>query len=512
MRIFHYSLALLIGLLFLTVSPSLAVVSNTIPLDSWVYPAMDKLAGLGLVDSVLQGTRPYTRLEGARQVGEALSKAHSGQTPVVARELLGRLQGFFKDELGDAGTTATSYIKPRAIQLDYLYRDGQDSAIAGTNARQFGLNYNNYGIEYGEHHSGQLIFQGEARLSQYFLLSVRPLVEFQEGGNAASFHLLHAKAVLGLGPFEVSVGRQSLWWGQGRHGSLVLTNNAKPLDMVRITNPSPILLPWIFKYLGPFRFDVFWSELEKGRVVPEPYFGGLRINFKPLPWFEIGASRAVMFGGEGRPSIGWDEFITILGGNNLEGDDTSNSVAALDIRLRLPFLWGAEIYGEMGGEDEADFAGFIPFVANKAFLGGVYLPQIDPTGRLSLRFEYADLSKIDNNSPPWYRHGIYRSGYTYENKILGHHVGGGAKDYCVELQMLLPEGLTLTLGADYELRGFDQPVKEKHWQGTLKAEWQVDENLTLDLQYGYEKVHNFEFEDGEDIVDHMAMLGLHASW
>ena len=72
--------------------------------------------------------------------------------------------------------------------------------------------------------------------------------------------------MLGLGSLEFSIGRQSLWWGQGRHGSLVLTNNAEPLDMIRLTNPNPILLPWVFKYLGPFRFDLFLTELEESRV------------------------------------------------------------------------------------------------------------------------------------------------------------------------------------------------------------------------------------------------------
>jgi hypothetical protein len=508
-------LVLLVAVLLVS-TQSMAAVSDTVPLDSWVYPALDKLAGMGLVDSVLQGARPYTRLEAARQVREAIAKSESIDTPPAIRELLIRLERFFRDEIGDEGAFEGSYLKPREFQLNYLYQDGEDSVIAGNgriDARQFALNYNNYGIDYSEHGNGQLILQAEAKLGKHFLLSARPLVEFQEDGGSASLSLLQARAALGLGPFEVSIGRQSLWWGQGRHGSLVLTNNAKPLDMVRITNPTPVLLPWIFKLLGPFRVDVFWSKLEEDRVVPEPYFGGLRLDFKPLPWVEIGASRAVMFGGEGRPSIGWDEFFTILGGKNLEGDeDTSNSVAALDIRLRLPFLWNAELYGEYGGEDEAKFAGVLPFVANKAYLAGLYLPRIEPTGRLSLRLEYADLSKIDNNSPPWYRHGIYRSGYTYEGKVLGHHVGGAARDIYGELQVILPHDLLMTLGMDYEKRGYDQPVQEKHYQGILKLNWEFREHLALNLLLGCGRVKNADFEDGNDRTDFLASFGLQGTW
>ncbi len=499
------SFVVLIGLALLISVPvsAFAAVSNTIPLDSWVYPALEKLQGVGLVDSAMQGARPFTRLEVARQVLEAKAKISTASPPLVVFELLGRLESFLGDELSD-GADGGSYFKPlRELRFDYILQNGEDTYIAGTNARQYSLNTNNNGINYGEHHNGQLIFESEARLAKYFLLSARPLIEFQEGGAGASVHLLQGKAALGLGAFEISAGRQSLWWGQGRHGSLVLTNNAKPLDMVRITNPSPLILPWIFKYLGPFRFDVFWSELESDRVVPEPYLGGLRLQFKPLPWLEIGASRVVMFGGEGRPSIDWDEFVTVLGGKNLAGDeDSSNSVAALDARLRLPFLWGAEVYGEYGGEDEAGY-----FFSKTAWLAGLYLPYLEPSGRLSLRLEYTDLS---NNV--WYRHSAYRSGYTYEGKLLGHHAGGAAKDAFAELQLLLPRGLTLGFGADYEQRGIGQAVEEKHLQGFLKAELELKHNLQLSMRYGFDVIDNFEYVADRDKTCHMGSFGLSGSW
>ena len=41
------------------------------PLDSWVYPALDRLAAFGLVDSGFAGMRPWTRRECARLVNEA---------------------------------------------------------------------------------------------------------------------------------------------------------------------------------------------------------------------------------------------------------------------------------------------------------------------------------------------------------------------------------------------------------------------------------------------------------
>src|SRR5713226_5831875 len=45
--------------------------SPYVPLDSWIYPALDRLAAFGLVDSAFAGDRPWTRRECARLLGEA---------------------------------------------------------------------------------------------------------------------------------------------------------------------------------------------------------------------------------------------------------------------------------------------------------------------------------------------------------------------------------------------------------------------------------------------------------
>ncbi len=510
--------SLLFILLCLIPFNALAVpASSQVPLTSWVYSALDKLSGIGLVDSSLKGARPYTRYEVARQV-DAAARASQFQTvsPAIAG-LIRRLEKEVADTLSDlrAGV-ANGYVKPREVQFNYIYQNGPVSEISGSGviASQHALNYNNYGLDYSQNNA-QILVQGEARLGDYLLAEARPIVQVQSGQDSGSdLRLLDGRVALQLGAVEVSAGRQSLWWGQGRHGTLVLSNNSKPLDMFRITNPTPALLPWVFKYLGPFRIDMFWSQLEEDRVVSEAYFAGMRVNFKPLPWVELGASRGVIFGGtkdygQGEKiDIDASDFITILSGKNLAGgDDTSNSVAAVDGRLRLPFLWNAEVYGEYGGEDESNH-----FLAAHGWLAGVYLPQIEPSGRLSFTFEHTDLSRQDNMAPDWYNHGIFKSGYTYQGKLLGHHVGGSAKDTYLEIQAILTDTLLMTLGFDNEERGFAQPVREKYVQGLLKMDWAVAENYSLNCLLSYGKVENFKFiaDNNEDIS--LISVGLRGHW
>ncbi|MBE0500619.1 MAG: capsule assembly Wzi family protein, partial [Desulfuromonadales bacterium] len=466
-----------------------------VALDSWVYPALNRLAALGLVESSLQGSRPYSRREAARQVNEARGKIENESQNRAVVESFRRLRREFAAELKmiEDGVTLRSYFKPlRSLEVGYIYQEGVPSQIPAKrfgggvsriSAQQFSLNTNNDGLDYSEHSNVSLSLETEARLGP-LLLYWHPLLLAGEDEGELELTTLQGLAVLGLGPVDISVGRQSLWWGQGRHGSLVLTNNAQPLDMVRITNPVPVLLPWVFKILGPIRFDIFWSQLEEDRVIPEPYLAGLRLNFKPIPWLELGASRTVMFGGEGRPDVDAKDFFTILTGKNLDGDeDTSNNLAALDLRLKIPFLWDAELYSELGGEDEAG-----GFISNKAYLGGLYLPRIEPSGRLSLRLEYAHLSHIDDNSPMWYRHGIYQSGYTYKRKILGHHAGGGTRDYFTEIEAWLSLQWVASLGLDYERRGEDQPIREKHFQPFCSLRWSGASGLSAEARYAYDRV------------------------
>ncbi len=117
--------------------------------------------------------------------------------------------------------------------------------------------------------------------------------------EGADLTLKGAYGVVSFLGLDLTVGKDSQWWGPGYHGSLLLSNNAEPFTMVRLENPEPVLLPWILKYLGPFRWTFFVTRLEHDRRdVPEPYLWGMRIDFKPHPYVEIGLQRTAMLGGD----------------------------------------------------------------------------------------------------------------------------------------------------------------------------------------------------------------------
>ena len=76
--------------------------SPFVPLDSWVYPALEKLVALGYIDSAFMGLKPWTRIECAQfteQAGDILSRDESNsQAGAVA--LYHRLREEFAYEFG----------------------------------------------------------------------------------------------------------------------------------------------------------------------------------------------------------------------------------------------------------------------------------------------------------------------------------------------------------------------------------------------------------------------------
>jgi len=493
--------------LLLVTLPSQALatpVSPPISLDSWIYPALDKLVRFGEVDSALEGLKPLTRHEAARRVALARDSLQSSSAPPVAGELLRALERELQTELADLdGETVRPWIvQPmQDLRLEYVFQDGSPSNFPGTNASQFALNSNHAGVDYREQHNLQVGWTSQAQLGDYLLVDWRPRIEQQEG-DGTRLRTTTGQIAAAAGPVTISLGRQSLWWGPGDHGSLLLSNNTKALDMLRFNTPSPVTLPWFFEKLGPFQFDLFFSRLEDDRAVPEPWLSGLRFDFKPTAWLEIGASRTIMFGGEGTPDLDLGDFLTILSGKNLSGgNDTSNSIAAVDARLTLPWFHGLQLYGELGGEDEAGH-----LFSKTAFLAGLYLPQIEPSGRLDLRIEYADTTPPSGEPAVWYKHGLYQSGYTYEKKILGHQAGGDARDLWLESRAFLNRNLSLAFNFDYQQRGTTQPIEEKHYQPGLELRWRDPGGREVSFNYAYDHVEHVNY--GADSADlHFATLG-----
>jgi len=347
------------------------------------------------------------------------------------------------------------------------------------------LVYNNEGITPNE--GGNLYLSLLFRTQLYpWEIVLEPLIIANEKA-AIQLHegYLHYKG----SSLHTEIGKRSLWWGPGVHGSLLLSNNAEPLHLIRIYHPDSFLLPGFLSAIGPLQFDLFISQLEEDRVVPKPYLQGTRIVLKPHSMLEVGLTRTIMMGGEGRPSVTPSRFLDIWFGENKEGAavDLSNSLAGIDLNL---IFSGARFYGEFAGEDEAGY-----FPSKEAYLVGVYSPR--GLFQNDFRIEYADIT-----DPSWYVHSLYQSGYTYKKRILGHHVGRGGRDLYLEHGVADQKGKRGKITFDYEERGVNiQPVIERHYQVGTAWEFTIDKMMipwTIETNFIYEWVQNAANQTGFD--------------
>ncbi|KAF0120598.1 MAG: hypothetical protein FD151_1600 [bacterium] len=291
--------------------PALSETSVNVNADSWVYPVLERLASSGLIESGLINTIPLTRTEVARLTGEAMGlmaeRKPGYEVDGLTLSLLKRLKKEFRDELSNLGmidnVKVKTFIKPiDEMKIGYHLLD-ENYTI-----------YNNDGIRYGNNHNASLEISGHSQFFDTISLYYQPIFEYNQNldnEENTGVDLKKGYAKLNLGSIEFEIGRDSMWWGPGYHGSLLMTNNAEPFDMVKISNPRPILLPWIFRYLGPFKVAFVLSKLEKDRPIPEPYLYGLRLNIKPLPTLELGMSHIAIFGGEGR-GLSFTETLEVL--------------------------------------------------------------------------------------------------------------------------------------------------------------------------------------------------------
>jgi len=477
-----------------------AAISGNIPLSSPVYRILDYLTAKGYLQTYLTGTRPITYGEGYRLLEEA-REAIGGRKALADRDRPGVIDAFVKLEffILQSLEGGTGFFPARTLEIGLDHLEGKPSPIPGINSAQHALVYNNEGIDPDEGSTGHMALESEVAFPY---LNARLFSRLTTGEEDRAFiHRGYVKTqILGL---ELGAGKETLWWGQGRHGGLYLTNNADPLPMVRLTNPSPTELPFFFKYLGPFRLDFFLSRLEKERAVPEPWFAGLRMDFRPFESFEAGLTMMVMAGGEGRPDVDLGDLIGILFGENEGGsEDRSNRIAGFDFRLNLP---GSQVYGEFGGEDEAG-----GFPSKMAGLVGIYIPSLYPS--VAFRVEFADLAYSEEIGGAWYTHGAYTDGYTYKGRLLGHHVGGDGRDLFGEVTFFLDQKTRARLGMDLEWRGLrNQDATEEHVQlvaGCERTFGEEKDGWTGEILVGVDRVSNLGYVKGEDGTDYRVGLKL----
>jgi membrane-associated phospholipid phosphatase len=436
--------------------------SPFVPLDSWVYLALDRLAALGYITTSYEGMKPWTRIECAHLIEEAAERiAQEPASKGDAAAFEARLEQEFAYELGlfegQRNLTANlESIYARAVSI---------SGPALTDGYHFGqtMAYD-FGRPFERGTNGQIggAFSAAAGPVTLYVRAeyqhapsapapspaVINVIAFRDGIPAPPDvpvaaidrpELLDAYLAVNLHNWEISIGRQSLDWGPGPGGAMLWNNNIQPVNMARLVNPEPFELPSFLRILGPVRLDEFFTRLEGHYYNRRPFLLGQKINFKPLPSLELGFGRTFEIGGRGP---GADP---ITGANLLYGlfGQVRPSLGSIPGHTQTEFDWTFDVpktanylvlYGDMYAADDP-----VPWFnpPKNPFRAGIYITRFPKIPKLDFHMEAADTESPGFHNPTFdsleggptnhgdlnYWNEGYRDGSTYNGFLIGNTVG-----------------------------------------------------------------------------------------
>jgi membrane-associated phospholipid phosphatase len=511
--------------------------SPYVPLDSWIYPALDRLAAMGLIDSGFAGMRPWTRSECARLLGEAGERISQGGGGREADHLFNVLEAEFRGEMEDAGGNDHPHARVESIYAGFTDISGHPL----TDGNHFGQTIvNNFGRPYQEGFNsvdgfsawstaGRWVAYVRAEYQHAPSAPAEPLQVRQFIGSIDSLpgvppatlfvavnqaQLLDAYAGMNFDNWQVSFGRQSLWWSPMQSGSLLFSDNAEPINMFRINRVSPFKLPSVLGWLGPIRMEVFLGQLTghdfvfdnvtglTGQIgqplVRQALLHGEKLSFKPTPNFEFSVNETTVFGGGPTP-FNWhnllksykDLFIVPEGSSAAgNADDITDPRSGIDFAYKVPGLrnW-LTFYGDAFTEDEMSPLGY---PRKSAFEGGIYLPRIPGLPKLDLRLEGGTTAPVDFNggcASCFYVSARYPGGsYVNGGNLIGSWLGrGGQGEQAWSTYWLSPRNKIQFHFRHQKVDGDYLPQGGTLNDGGVNLGFQVRPEFTLSGSVQYEK-------------------------
>lgn len=437
--------------------------STFVSLDNWVYAALDRLAALGYLPTFITAIRPMARMECARLTLEAQQaigypEVSNTESATVVSELrtefapeLAKLEGAANVgvELESAYARTTQIV---GMPLRDSYHFAQ--TIFDDYGRPYGQGLNAIVGASGRAEAGPLAFyvrgeyQHSAAIANYSPATAQdiantdhlPLNSVPTFPSVNQFRTIEAYVALNVANWQLSFGQQSLSWTPDAGSSLMLSNNAQAMPMLRVGRVTPFQLPSVFGLLGKIRNQFFVGRVGgyyylRGpfpefpligngiqTVNPQPYTWGEKLGLKMTPNFEIGVTIMVMFAGQTRPATLATWLHTFSSHGNAQAVDPGKRFNGFNFSYRLPGLrnWTV-LYADGMTNDEPNP---IAYPTKAAWDVGLYFPQIPKLPNLDLRVEgiYTNVPSYPGIGP-YYFNTHYANGYTTYGQIIGSWIG-----------------------------------------------------------------------------------------
>jgi hypothetical protein len=440
--------------------------SPYVAIDSWIYPALERLIAMGYMQSNMIGMRPWTRMACAQLVEEAGEKLPNGGIEAgEAGQIYRTLSDEFASEVrrldgaANVGARVDSvYTRVTGISGTPL-RDGYNfgQTIANDYGRPYWKGFNNVTGLTAEAEAGPVAFSLDGEYqhapampsdpsSVLTAIAAANLSPPLSNGMATAnqFQMLNSAVLLNINNVQFSFGQQSAWLGPGESGSFLMSDNSAPFPMFKIDDIVPHKIPGLSRILGPFRTQFFIGQLSGQRwehcivascqsypgypavvgpnISPQPFIHGEKISFQPTPNLEFGMGITAMFGGPGLPVTFGTFFDTYYVHTQNLAKNPGKRISSADLTYRIPGLrdW-LTFYFDSLVVDEVS-----PIGSSRANVNpGIYMPRIPKIPKLEFRAEGINETRTKEFLPGfvYFDGDRYLSGYTNAGSLLGSWIG-----------------------------------------------------------------------------------------
>ncbi len=439
--------------------------STNVPMDSWIYPALERLSAMGFIPSQNVAIRPWTRQECLRQVREVEevldSYGTSDSLNDEARRLLSDLQKELEQPPDSGGIVLESaYARYGTIAGPALtdgFHFGQTwwndfgrplgrggSAIAGFSARAIHGRFFLYDRQELQQSPGTLAFtaaQGQFFNSIDNIPFGSPVIPAPFPASPATGAYTRQRPIelyagVAFAGNALSFGKQEIFWGPTTMGPWSFSSNAEPTYNLRLVATRPHPFP-ILPNLGTYRFDIVFGKLSGHKYPARPYFNGQKIDLTFGSTLEISLTRWSVLWGVGHPmTLGSlkNNFVSTSStstGSFGYGDrsDPGDRKSDFDFRLHVPGLNKlVTIYADAYADDETN-----PIDAPRrvAWAPGIYLARLPYLPHMDLRFEMASSEELsrDEGGTRSFINNQYRDSNTNKGFLLGNAVGRDSRAF-----------------------------------------------------------------------------------
>jgi len=440
--------------------------STYVPMDSWIYPALDRLHALGYLNSAFLGIRPWTRLSIAHMLEQSADRIDTDEKNDEAREIYLAVLREVQPDIDNAtelnhpsGELESVYTNLRGISgtpLRDSFHLGQ--TLINDYGRPYEGGFNNYSGFSARAEAGRftLYFRGEYQYApsaagysaglatylsdtiDYIPIVSNPVQDTIPQGPIATANngrIMEATLSYHLLGHEVSFGKSDHWLGPDQGAAMLWSNNAEDIYDFQIDRVEPLRIPGLSRLTGPFRYDFFVGSL-KGHTDPnDPWVHMEKVSFKPTKNLELGFDRIVIWGGKDHVPITIHSFLksffsfqNVSVAEKLSRNDPGARFGTFDFNYRLPYLrnW-VTLYTDSLVHDDVS-----PISAPRrsGVHPGIYLARFPGMEHLDLRVEGAntDTPSTDYNHGTFlYYETIQKQGPTNNGFLVGDWIGRQGK-------------------------------------------------------------------------------------